>query len=123
MIRVVFKNVIKSDLAREAVRQRLSSVIAKFPDLRLCLIQVTVEMKNSPLQPGPDFFSIACHVHRGRYQGLRIEKSASNLYAALHELVVHLGYKLNTSADRIRVKERTKARRLLSGVLYPASGD
>jgi ribosome-associated translation inhibitor RaiA len=122
MIRVVFKNVIKSELVKEAVRQRLASVVAKFPDLRSGLIQVTVEMKNSPLQPGPDLFTIACHVHNGRYQGLRIEKSAANLYAALHELVDHLLYKLNTSADRTRVRERAKARRLLSGVLNPASG-
>lgn len=119
MIRVVFKNLIKSEMVREAVRQRVASVIAKFPDLRSGLIQVTLEMKNSPVHPGPDLFTVACHVHKGRYQGIRIEKSAANLYAALHDLIDHLLYKLNTAADRVRVKERSKARRMLNSLAYP----
>lgn len=119
MIRVIFKNLNKSELAREAVRQRLAAVVAKFPNLSPGFIQVTLEMKNSPLQPGPDVFTIACQIHRGRYQGVRVEKSAPNLYAALHDLIDHLLYKLNTFADKVRVKERAKARRLLIAGSYP----
>lgn len=122
MIRVVFKNVIKSDLVKEAVKQRISSVIAKFPDLNPGLIHVTVEMKNSPLQPGPDLFTIACQIHKCRYRGIRIQKSGANLYSALHVMIDHLLYKLNTAGDRIRVRERAKARRILGAGLVPSEG-
>lgn len=112
MILVKFKNLDKSELAREAAQERVEALIEKFPDLSESKVQVTLEMENSPAQAGPDFFKVKFHVSRGRYDGITVEKSNSNIYVALAEVVDHLLEVLNRFGDRARVKERRKARRL-----------
>lgn len=114
MIRVVFKNLEKSELAKQAVAHRLKPLIEKFPDLRAGNIHVTLEMQNSPLQAGPDLFTVRSQINRGRYDGIRLEKSAPSLYAALNELVEHMLEKLNRFGDRMRVRERTQARKTVN---------
>ena len=112
MIQVKFKNLDKSEMAREAVEQRVEVLIHKFVDLGESKIQVTLEMENSPLQAGPDLFKVKLHVSRGRYDGVTVEKSASNLYVALAEVVDHMLEALNRFGDRARVKQRKRAREL-----------
>lgn len=90
MIQIKFKNLEKSEMAREAVQERLQTLVDKFADLKTSRIQVTLEMENSPVQAGPDLFKVKLHVSRGRYDGITVEKSDSNLYVALAELVDHM---------------------------------
>jgi ribosome-associated translation inhibitor RaiA len=111
MIAVIFKNLDKSELAREAATERMASVIEKFPDLKASRIRVTLEMENSPIHAGPDLFNVKVHVASGRYRDVRLEKSAPNLYVALADVVEHMLEKLNRFGDRTRVKERAKARK------------
>lgn len=113
MIQVKFKNLEKSEMAREAVHDRIESLIEKFPDMSESKIQVTLEMQNSPLQAGPDFFKVKLHLARGRYDGITVEKSDSNLYVALAEVVDHMLEVLNRYGDRTRVMERKRARDLI----------
>jgi len=110
MINIVFKNLDKSELAREAVNDRLAAIVEKFPDLQASRIKVTLEMQNSPLQAGPDLFLVRAQLNSGRYRGLRVEKSAKSLYAALADVVDHMLELLNRFGDRARVKARTGAR-------------
>ncbi len=112
MIQIKFKNLEKSELAREAVNDRVEALMDKFPDLNESKVQVTLEMENSPLQAGPDFFRVKLHVARGRYDGITVEKADSSLYVALAEVVDHMLEKLNRFGDRSRVKERTRARQI-----------
>lgn len=112
MIQVKFKNLDKSEMAREAVQERIEALIEKFDDLSKSKIQVTLEMENSPVQAGPDLFKVKLHVSRGRYDGITVEKSDSNLYVALAEVVDHMLEALNRFGDRARVKERKRAREL-----------
>lgn len=112
MIQVKFKNLDKSELAREAVHDRIEALTEKFPDLSEAKVQVTLEMENSPIQAGPDLFKVKVHVLRSRYDGVTVEKSDSNLYVALAEVADHMLEKLNRVGDKVRVKERTKARRI-----------
>lgn len=105
-----------SELVSEAVNQRLKPMIEKFPDLNSGVIRVTLEMQNSPVQAGPDLFTVTSHVCSGRYHGVRLKKSSQNLYVALNDLVDHMLEKLNRFGDKIRVKERTKARRIANFV-------
>lgn len=112
MIQVKFKNLEKSEMAREAVQERIEVLIEKFPDLSGSKIQVTLEMENSPSQAGPDLFKVKLHVSRARYDGITVEKSDSNLYVALAEVVDHMLEVLNRFGDRARVKERKRARDL-----------
>jgi ribosome-associated translation inhibitor RaiA len=112
MIQIKFKNLEKSELAREAAQERVESLIDKFGDLKESKIQVTLEMENSPTQPGPDFFRVKLHVARGRYDGITVEKTESNLYIALAEVVDHMLEVLNRFGDRARVKQRRQAREM-----------
>jgi ribosome-associated translation inhibitor RaiA len=112
MILVKFKNLEKSELAREAVVERVETLIQKFADLAGSKIQVTLEMENSRFQAGPDLFKVKLHVSRGRYDGITVEKSDSNLYIALAEVVDHMLEVLNRFGDKTRVKQLKRARRL-----------
>ena len=112
MIHIKFKNLEKSEMAREAVEERIEALVAKFPDLNASKIQVTLEMENSPSQAGPDLFRVKLHVARGKYDGITVDKANSNLYVALAEVVDHMLEKFNRFGDRMRVKERTKARKI-----------
>ena len=112
MINVTFKNLDSSELAREATMERIEAIVDKFEHLRESRIQVTLEMENSPTQAGPDLFKVKVHVNGGRYEGVRIVKSAASLYVALAEVVDHMLETLNRFSDRARVTERNKARRL-----------
>lgn len=113
MIQIKFKNLEKSELARQAVFERIEALSEKFIDLADCRIVVTLEMENSPLQPGPDLFSVKLLISKGRYSGTVVTKSDSNLYRALADLTDHMLEKLNRYGDKERVKNRSKARRLL----------
>ena len=116
MISVTFKNLEKSELAREAVLERLEAITDKFTDLKKSRINVTLEMENSSLQAGPDLFRVKVQFSGSRYGGIRIEKTASSLYLALADVVDHLLELLNRYGDKVRVKNRSKARRLVSGL-------
>lgn len=112
MIHVKFKNLEKSELAREAAQERIETLIEKFPDLGQSRIQVTLEMQNSPTQAGPDVFKVKVHVTRSRYNGITVEKASPNLYVALADVVDHMLETLNRFGDRTRVKERRNARQI-----------
>lgn len=114
MIYVTFKNLDRSELAKEAVAERLDAIVEKFPDLQKSRINVTLEMQNSPQQTGPDLFIVKAQLKGGRYDGLRVEKSAQSLYVALADLVEHMLELLNRFGDRARVKARNNARKFVS---------
>ena len=111
MIRIVFKNMVKSELVRAAIQERLASVTDRFPDLGPDQITLTVDMRNSPSQAGPDVFTVKFYCRSGRYRGVTLEKSAPNLYAALAELVDHLQERLNRFGDKSRVKRIKEERK------------
>lgn len=110
MIHIRFKNLEKSELARQAVYDRVDVYVNKFPSLAESKIQVTLEMQNSPFQAGPDFFNVKLHIVRGKYDGVTVEKSDPNLYVALAKLAEQLQEVLNRTSDHSRVLERKKAR-------------
>ncbi len=109
---IKFKNLEKSEMARDAVRERVEALIEKFPDLAFSKIQVTLEMENSPTHVGPDFFKVKLHISRARYDGITVEKSDASLYVALAEVAGHMLESLNRFGDRARVKERKCARQI-----------
>lgn len=113
MIHIKFKNLEKSEMAREAAIERAEILVDKFPDLNESRIQITLEMENSPTQAGPDLFKVKFHISSGRYDGITCVKSDSNLYVALAEVIDHMLESLNRAGDKARVKERKNARQIL----------
>lgn len=111
MIQIKFKNLEKSELAKEAAVERVRSLVEKFEHLKNSTITVTLEMENSPTQPGPDLFNVKLHVAGGKFNGVTVTKSAPNLYHALADISDHMLEKLNRTGDKERVKKRKQARR------------
>lgn len=114
MLRIKFKNLDPSEMAREAAIERINTLIDKFSDLATAKIDITLEMQNSPIQAGPDAFVVKILIHTGRYKGISVSKTNSNLYIALAELVDNLLEKLNRFGDKTRIKQRNNARKLVN---------
>ncbi|MEN9722843.1 MAG: hypothetical protein RJB38_829 [Pseudomonadota bacterium] len=111
MIHVKFKNLESSDLIRDIASERISSVIRKFPQLANQRVIVTLEMENSPTQPGPDLFSVKVHFRERGHKSLTIKKASTDLHTALADVTDHLLENINRLEERDRTKNRNAARR------------
>lgn len=111
MIQVKFKNLEASDLVRNLASDRIDAVVGKFPSLAQQKITVTLEMENSPTQPGADLFSVKVHFQGRRHKSLTIKKSSIELHAALAEVADHLLEAIHRFEERDRSKRRKAARR------------
>jgi ribosome-associated translation inhibitor RaiA len=123
MIQIKFKNLEKSEMAREAAQERMENLIEKFPDLSEGHLQITLEMENSPTKAGPDLFKVKVFVSKSKYDGALVEKSHSNLYVALADVVDHMLEILNRYGDRERVKQRRNARQIAREIGKKMAGD
>ncbi len=123
MILIKFKNLEKSEMAKEAVSEKIEALVEKFPDLAKCKIQVTLEMENSPMQAGPDFFKVKLLISSGKYSGITIEKAHSNLYVSLAEVSDHILENLNRVGDKIRIKNIKNARKIMTKAIEQKSED
>ena len=110
MIFIKFKNLEKSELAKEITIERINTLVDKFDDLQNSKISVTLEMENSPLKRGADMFGVKLFISTGKYKGISVKKSSTSLYKALADLVDHLLEVLNRAGDRKRLVERKKSR-------------
>lgn len=112
MMKIKFKNLEKSEMARDATKVRMATLIEKFPDLANANILITLTMDNSPSQAGPDLFKVKVHISSGKYKSVIVEKESSNLYAALASVIEHMLEKLNRFGDKQRVKQIKVARQM-----------
>ncbi len=113
MVHVKFKNLEKSEFVYQTAIQRVSSLEEKFPALKNSRILLTLEMENSPSQPGPDSYKVQLFISRGKFHGIVVKKTDSNLYRALADLIDHMLEKLNRAGDRERVKNISKERKFI----------
>lgn len=110
-MKITFKNLEKSDLAKEVIEERIGDLIEKFPNLSSHSIYVTLSMDNSSTQAGPDEFGVRLQVKGKMFNDLIIEKKSGTLYRAVGDVVEAMLERLNRRTDKIRVKERTKSRK------------
>lgn len=110
-MKIVFRHLEPSELARELVQERLNSLFERFPDLRPEQVKVTLGMENSPQQAGPDLFSVKLSISSGDYEGVMLEKKAPNLYQALADVNDHLLERLTRAAGKSRSKTRKLERK------------
>lgn len=113
MIRIVFKNLDESIIAKEAVQNCAIATLNRFPDLENHQLTYTLSMDNSQFKPGPDLFKVKVVIKGKKYGGIILQKSASSLYTALAELYESTHERLNRFGDRQRVKKRAQARKIL----------
>lgn len=112
-MQIIFRNLEKSELAKEAVEERLGDMVEKFPKLRDHKIRVTLFMENSPTQAGPDSFGVKVFIQGSVYKTLSLSKTSPSLYRALADVREHLLEALNRLGDKERVVDRNKKRRHL----------
>ena len=67
-MKIVFRNMDRSELARDIVRDRMEPAFEKFPNLRKGDVSVTMTMHNSPVHPGPDLFAVKFVCLSGPFQ-------------------------------------------------------
>jgi len=115
-MRIVFRNLERSELAKEAVYERLGSMVEKFPRLRGHRITVTLFMENSPVQPGPDCFGVKVLIQGPAFRTITLSKTSPSLYMALADVRDHLTELLNRFGDRTRVIARARERRYREAV-------
>ncbi len=112
MIKVIFKNLKKSNLAEKVVLEKMNLLVEKFPELEKNSIQLTLSMDNSKIKAGPDEYGIKVQIKGKKFEGLILEKRAKSLYLAMalaYEASLEL---LNRRIDKIRVKSRTQLRKI-----------
>ena len=117
MIKILFKDLERSELAKETVFERMADVIQRFPDLELSKVTITLSMQNSPTQSGPDLFTVKFRCQSGRFKGVIMERSSTTLYKALADLSEGLLERLNRFGDKERVRKIQQARRVRRSVL------
>lgn len=113
MIRIIFKDLDESELAKEAVHDRIQAIKDRFPDLEEHKLIFTLRMDNSQFKPGPDLFKVKLIITGKKYGGVVLEKSATSLYKALGDVSVHALERLNRFGDKRRIKNRNLERKLL----------
>ena len=113
MIRIVFNNLEESQLVRDTAIQKIHATVDRFPDLIDHRMTLTLSMDNSPTKPGPDLFTVKLRIVGKKYSNIFLEKSATNLYIALADVVEHALERLNRFGDKKRVKQRNRERKLL----------
>jgi len=115
-MRIVFRNLEKSEIAKEAVEDRLGDMVEKFPKLEKHKITVTLFMDNCPEQPGPDSFGVKVLIQGTGFKTISLCKTSPSLYLALADVREHLLEVLNRCGDRARVAERSQERRFRSAI-------
>ena len=117
MIKVIFKNLEKSELTRDLALERVLTIVERFPDLHDHKINVTLSMENSPTQAGPDVFTVKVLINGKRFRAVLIEKSGATFYLALAEVIDHALERLNRYGDKERVKSRNQLRQVIENKL------
>lgn len=111
-MKIVFRNMEKSEFAEAAVKERLGDMVEKFPRLAGHQITVTLSMENSPVQAGPDSFTVRVLILGPEFKEISLAKHDATLYAALAAVREHLLETLNRHGDRARVITRRRQRQL-----------
>lgn len=101
-MKVVFKNLEKSEFILDTATKRANSIISKFPNLNKRDLSLTLSKDTSPTKGGSGVFKVKLQVLTGEFRGIVLEKSSSNLYKALaktvdktHERLTRLNSKKN----------------------------
>ena len=111
MIKINFKNLEKSEIANEAVYERMAPLLDKFPELKKDTVTFTLSMDNSPVQAGPDLFKVKVQISNGQYKGVLLERSDKTLYLALANVIEKIHERLKRHDEKIRSRHRSIQRK------------
>ena len=98
MVEVLFRNVERSELARQLAEDRISEIVRAFPDAPTRAVSITLGMVRSSQVSRPDLFAV--HVQwNGAFGTIAAQAQAPSLYVALELLQRSLRRKLKKASE------------------------
>jgi ribosome-associated translation inhibitor RaiA len=111
MVRVVFKNLEKSDMIRDIVGSKILHSLEKFPSLAKATATTIVSRDEARNKNGDEHFSVKLILAGNGIKPIIIEKSSNNLYQAVSIAADSAHEILHRASTRIRERTRLKQRR------------
>lgn len=111
MVRVVFRNIPKSEFIKDAVQEKVNHVLTKFPELGNAATTVIVGMENSPLHAGPDNFHVKVILLSKGLKPVILQKEGMTPYQAVANLADRLFEVIHRALERRREKTRSERRK------------
>jgi ribosome-associated translation inhibitor RaiA len=111
MVRVVFRNLAKSDFVKNVIDEKVNHVLEKFPELVDAATTVVVGMENSPLHAGPDNFQVKLTMFSRGLKPVILQRESDNPYQAVAHLTDRLFEVLHRALERRREKSRSERRK------------
>lgn len=128
MVKVMFKNLAKSEFIENIITERIGHILSKFPGAEKATATAIVSMENSQWQAGPDLFQVKLILFLKGMKPFVLQKQNSNVYQAVAILADRLFESLHRfferRRDRHKAERRQHRRWVQSGLLpsYPATG-
>jgi ribosome-associated translation inhibitor RaiA len=114
MVKVIFKNLEKSDLVRSIATERIEKTIRKFSELAELTSTVIVSREHSSEHAGVDLFSAKLLIGGHGLKPVVLEKRASSLYLAVAQVADTALEILHKAVSKDRDAIRHKKRRFKS---------
>lgn len=99
MMQIKFKNLEPSQLAKEAVQEKMASLYSEYDFLNFCRIRVNIELMSNRSVDRPDLFAVSFHIVEGKCVGLKLQQSDPNLHDALGRLVEQIRQRLRQMSE------------------------
>src|SRR5580704_1892713 len=111
MLKVVFRNLAKSEFMKDIIDEKVGHVLEKFPDLVNSATTVVVGMQNTPMHAGPELFRIKLILKSRGLKPIVLEKHSDNAYQAAAMLADRLFEVLHRAIERRREKLRLQRKK------------
>lgn len=118
MIQVKFRRLAKSEFIKSKVTERLEALVDKFPELSKSDLIATLDVENTPSQPGRDSYTVKLSINRGQYRGVVISKRDIQFYGALSDVIHHAYETLHRLTEKMRQQKRIQARNFNKRFLF-----
>jgi ribosome-associated translation inhibitor RaiA len=111
VIKVVFKNLQKSDMVRDIAAERLEKMLSKFPDFDGLSSNVIISREHSPENAGINEYSVKLHIEGQGIKPMVLEKRAENFYQALALVSDRALELLHRAHEKDRLHKRQEKRK------------
>lgn len=110
MVKVIFKNLNKSEFVLDSVKEKIGRVLEKFPELENASATISIEMENSPIHAGKDDFRVKLIMLSRGLKPIIIQKDSPNVYQAASLLADRLMDLLARHVEKRRDTRRAARR-------------
>ena len=110
-MKFVFKDGLQSEFVKHAMEYHMDHLQEKYPELENSEATVTLQMENSPIQAGPDAYTVKIRLSGSkRLKGISLKKTAKNFYVAVNDAFHTLTRKISNKISKRRTINRHRRR-------------